>query len=80
MNPWNSRICILTFLGCFCFTTEDDKEEVGRFAKNFLPILFNIYSQEPTPGVASASRMAILDTIRVYLTITDQKVLMKTDA
>lgn len=76
-NPWNFRICKWTFLGCFCFTTEDDKAEVSRFAKNFLPILFNIYSQEPTPGVAVASRMAVLDTSRVYLTITDQTVLME---
>ncbi|KAI7805897.1 RRP12-like protein [Triplophysa rosa] len=69
------RLCICqalrTLINKSC-ETEDEKEEVGRFAKNFLPILFNIYSQEPTPGVASASRMAVLDTIRVYLTITDQ--------
>lgn len=69
------RLCICQSLrtlinkGC---ETEDEKDEVSRFAKNFLPILFNIYSQEPTPGVASASRMAVLDTVRVYLTITDQ--------
>lgn len=76
-NIWIYKICELTFYWCLCFTTEDEKVEVSRFAKNFLPILFNIYSQEPTSGVASASRMAILDTVRVYFTITDQTVLIK---
>uniref|UniRef100_A0AAY3ZTZ3 RRP12-like protein n=1 Tax=Denticeps clupeoides TaxID=299321 RepID=A0AAY3ZTZ3_9TELE len=52
--------------------TEEAKAEVGRFAKNFLPILFNVYSQKPTPG-DSGTRMAILDTIRVYLSITEPK-------
>jgi len=44
---------------------------VGRFAKNFLPILFNVYSQRPVDGQPTSSRMAVLDTIKVYLTVTD---------
>ena len=50
---------------------EEDKAEVGRFAKNFLPILFNVYSQQPAAGEPTYYRMAVLDTIKVYLTITD---------
>uniref|UniRef100_A0A3P8ZUF6 Uncharacterized protein n=1 Tax=Esox lucius TaxID=8010 RepID=A0A3P8ZUF6_ESOLU len=50
-----------------------EKAEVGRFAKNFLPILFNVYSQQPAPGDSAPYRMAVLDTIKVYLSVTDQQ-------
>ncbi|KAJ8418157.1 hypothetical protein AAFF_G00138660 [Aldrovandia affinis] len=53
--------------------TEEEKAEVSRFAKNFLPILFNVYSTPPAPGEVSPSRMAVLETIKIYLTITDQQ-------
>ncbi|MBN3312286.1 RRP12 protein, partial [Atractosteus spatula] len=52
---------------------EEDRAEVGRFAKNFLPILFNVYSQQPVAGESTPLRMPMLDTIKVYLTITDQQ-------
>ncbi|MEE6486153.1 hypothetical protein FKM82_014528 [Ascaphus truei] len=52
---------------------EVDKVEVGRFAKNFLPILFNVYSQQPAPGEGPAQKLPVLDTVRAYLTITDQQ-------
>uniref|UniRef100_A0AAY5KQZ3 Ribosomal RNA-processing protein 12-like conserved domain-containing protein n=1 Tax=Esox lucius TaxID=8010 RepID=A0AAY5KQZ3_ESOLU len=57
--------------GC---NTDEEKAEVGRFAKNFLPILFNVYSQQPAPGDSAPYRMAVLDTIKVYLSVTDQQV------
>ncbi|XP_051504404.1 RRP12-like protein [Myxocyprinus asiaticus] len=70
------RLCICqalrTLINKSC-ETEEEKAEVNRFSKNFLPILFNIYSQQPTPGEVACARMAVLDTIRVYLTVTDQK-------
>ncbi|KAM9847722.1 RRP12-like protein [Aulostomus maculatus] len=53
--------------------TEEEKAEVGRFSKNFLPILFNVYSQQPAAGESGAYRMAILDTIKVYLTVTEMQ-------
>uniref|UniRef100_A0A672G7J4 Uncharacterized protein n=1 Tax=Salarias fasciatus TaxID=181472 RepID=A0A672G7J4_SALFA len=50
-----------------------EKAEVGRFSKNFLPILFNVYSQQPAAGESATYRMAVLDTIKVYLTVTDMQ-------
>ncbi|NXB05579.1 RRP12 protein, partial [Cnemophilus loriae] len=51
--------------------TDAERSEVGRFAKNFLPILFNVYSQPEEDGGTSAQRRSVLDTVRAYLTITD---------
>ncbi|KFP83509.1 RRP12-like, partial [Apaloderma vittatum] len=51
--------------------TDAEQTEVGRFAKNFLPILFNVYSQAEEDGSSSAQRRSVLDTVRAYLTITD---------
>uniref|UniRef100_A0A8C5MNS0 RRP12-like protein n=1 Tax=Leptobrachium leishanense TaxID=445787 RepID=A0A8C5MNS0_9ANUR len=52
---------------------EADKAEVGRFAKNFLPILFNVYSQPPAAGEGVASKLPVLDTLKAYLSITEQQ-------
>lgn len=52
---------------------EADRAEVSRFAKNFLPILFNLYGQPVAAGEAAAPRRAVLETIRTYLTITDSQ-------
>ncbi|XP_053548481.1 RRP12-like protein [Bombina bombina] len=52
---------------------EADKAEVSRFSKNFLPILFNLYSQQPAPGEGAASKFPVLDTVKSYLTITDEQ-------
>ncbi|CAO2585490.1 RRP12-like protein [Lemmus lemmus] len=52
---------------------EADRAEVSRFAKNFLPILFNLYGQPVTAGEAAAPRRAVLETIRTYLTITESQ-------
>ncbi|XP_061228446.1 RRP12-like protein [Neopsephotus bourkii] len=51
--------------------TDAERAEVGRFAKNFLPILFNVYSQPEEDGGSNAQRRSVLDTVRAYLTITD---------
>ncbi|XP_063048253.1 RRP12-like protein [Engraulis encrasicolus] len=49
----------------------EEKVVIGRFSKNFLPILFNVFTQH-TPGEEPAPyRPAVLDTIRVYLTVTE---------
>uniref|UniRef100_A0A672PW33 Uncharacterized protein n=1 Tax=Sinocyclocheilus grahami TaxID=75366 RepID=A0A672PW33_SINGR len=71
------RLCICqalrTLINKSC-ETEEEKAELQRFSKNFLPILFNVYSQQPKPGEMASARMAVLDTIRVYLSITEQMV------
>ena len=56
----------------FIFASEDGKKEVGRFAKNFLPILFNMYTTG-NPREDS-SIFTVLETIKVYLKITDTEV------
>lgn len=52
---------------------EADRAEVSRFAKNFLPILFNLYGQPVAAGEAEAPRRAVLETIKTYLTITESQ-------
>uniref|UniRef100_A0A5F9D0Z9 Ribosomal RNA processing 12 homolog n=1 Tax=Oryctolagus cuniculus TaxID=9986 RepID=A0A5F9D0Z9_RABIT len=52
---------------------EADRAEVSRFAKNFLPILFNLYGQPVAAGDTPAPRRAVLETIRTYLTITESQ-------
>ncbi|XP_074532460.1 RRP12-like protein [Halichoeres trimaculatus] len=56
-------------------STEEVKAELGRFSKNFLPIFFNVYSQQPAAGEHGNYRMAVLDTIKVYLTVTDTQMI-----
>lgn len=53
---------------------EADRAEVSRFAKNFLPILFNLYGQPVAAGDTPAPRRAVLETIKTYLTITEPQV------
>ncbi|CAH2093470.1 unnamed protein product [Euphydryas editha] len=52
---------------------EDDRNELARFAKNYLPILLNIYMTPAKGSSAEGQRLAALETIQVYLTISDQK-------
>lgn len=53
---------------------EEEKAEMGRFSKNFLPIFFNLYGQQPPAGESGTYRMAILDTVKVYLSVTQTEV------
>ncbi|XP_040848312.1 RRP12-like protein isoform X2 [Ochotona curzoniae] len=52
---------------------EADRAEVSRFAKNFLPILFNLYGQPVADGDSPAPRRAVLETVKTYLTITESQ-------
>lgn len=49
--------------------TEDEEElkELGRFAKNYLPILFNIYTTKPNGTDDEGKRLAALDTVKVNI-------------
>ena len=53
------------------------KGEMGRFAKNYLPILFNLYCQD-SEKERDATRKAVHDTVLVYLTITESQVRLLT--
>lgn len=53
--------------------TEPDKAEVSRLAKNYLPILFNVYIKVPAAGESTAHKLPVMETIRAYLTVTDQQ-------
>nr|CAG4651565.1 EOG090X00E0 [Triops cancriformis] len=45
--------------------------EVARFAKNFLPLLFNIYTAVPSTGEEENQRRATYETIKLYLKVSD---------
>lgn len=47
---------------------EEDKNELSRFAKNYLPILLNIYMSPVKGSSAEGQRLAVLETIQVCLT------------
>ncbi|XP_035894909.1 RRP12-like protein [Anopheles stephensi] len=55
--------------------TPADREEIGRFAKNFLPRLFNIYTTKPNGSYENEVRQAAFETIQAYLSITPTPVL-----
>lgn len=69
----NLRAPILDGLKELMTNVDDDgKEVLGRFAKNFLPILFNIYSTKPNGTYESDLRTKTLEVIVEYLKITPQ--------
>ncbi|XP_014254012.1 RRP12-like protein [Cimex lectularius] len=51
---------------------EDDIATLARFAKNYLPILFNIYTTKVSGTDEEGARLASLETIKIYLKIADQ--------
>lgn len=46
---------------------KQDLSEIGRFDKNYLPILFNVYTTKPIGSDEDGQRLAALDTIKVLL-------------
>ncbi|XP_024936269.1 RRP12-like protein [Cephus cinctus] len=52
----------------------EDIAELARFAKNYLPLLFNLYTTKPNGSDEEGQRLAALDTIRVYLSITSNDI------
>lgn len=51
---------------------QEDAEELAKFAKNYLPILFNIYTTKPKGTDEEGHRLSAFDTIQVYLSITSK--------
>ncbi|KAK3918716.1 RRP12-like protein [Frankliniella fusca] len=50
---------------------EDDLKELSRYAKNYLPILFNLYTTKANGSEEEGHRLAAYETIKVYLSIAD---------
>jgi ribosomal RNA-processing protein 12 len=53
---------------------EENKKELAKFAKNYLPILFNLYTTESTENRRDPAKLAALETVKIYLQITDKEV------
>ncbi|KAK5645482.1 hypothetical protein RI129_006782 [Pyrocoelia pectoralis] len=49
---------------------DDDLNEIARFDKNYLPLLFNFYTTKARDSEEEGHRLAALETIRVYLAIS----------
>ncbi|RNA27286.1 RRP12 isoform X2 [Brachionus plicatilis] len=54
--------------------TEPNKSLMGKYAKNYLPIMFNIYTTEIRLD-KDPSRQSLIDTIKFYLKITDYELI-----
>jgi ribosomal RNA-processing protein 12 len=46
---------------------EENVKEMARFAKNYLPILFNLYTIKPSGTDEEGQRLAAYETVRVLL-------------
>lgn len=46
-------------------SNEEDVAELAKFAKNFLPLLFNLYTTKPNGSDEDGQRLAALETIKV---------------
>ncbi|XP_071441432.1 RRP12-like protein [Hetaerina americana] len=56
---------------------EEDIKELSRFSKNYLPILFNLYTIQPNGSEEAGHRLAAYETIKLYLKITDSALCME---
>lgn len=54
---------------------EEGQQRIGAFARNFLPLLFNIYMTKPTGSYEGEIRTSTLLVIREYLKITPRATL-----
>ncbi|XP_067934576.1 RRP12-like protein [Watersipora subatra] len=72
-NPALRRSC-LAGLRKLIYSAKDNEEyttEMKKYAKNFLPILFNIYTEDVEGE--SAEHQVVLDTVRDYLEVAEQQ-------
>lgn len=53
---------------------EASRAELSRFAKNFLPILFNLMTTDPVKD-KDPSKLAVFETIKCYFQITDKQLI-----
>ena len=72
------RLVVLSALRLLVSKSSDDdasRDEVARFAKNYLPILFNLYMTLPSTGPEQGHRTAVLETVTSYLTVADHQLI-----
>ncbi|XP_067120936.1 RRP12-like protein [Centruroides vittatus] len=50
-----------------------NRKEMTRYAKNFLPILFNLYTTESKDDKEESTRLAVFDTIKIYLRVSEKE-------
>lgn len=55
-------------------TDQEDLKCIGQFSKNYLPIFFNLYTSDDED--CKAISLQVLDAIRAFLLITDEKLTM----
>jgi len=53
----------------------ENKAELTKYAKNFLPILFNLYTSVPQGAEEAGQRLAAFETAKLYFQITDDDLL-----
>ena len=63
---------LYVFIMVIFFPVEENRAEVARFAKNFLPIFFNIYTSGNSREDTTLA--AVLETAKVYFKIADPEV------
>lgn len=68
------RLIVLSSLRLL-IKNEENKEELAKYAKNYLPILFNLYLTEPKDKAEDKVRLAIFETCKLYLSITDKQLI-----
>jgi hypothetical protein len=53
---------------------DEEKQVVGKYAKNFLPILANLIAPV-TGNKDESSRLSALETLKCYLKVAERKVM-----
>ena len=51
---------------------DENKLVISKKAKNYLPILFNLYTSKPNGSEEAGQRQSIFETIKLFLSIADQ--------
>ena len=52
---------------------EENRRVLANFAKNYLPILYNLYTTKPVGSDEKGQRLAVLETTKMYLTIAPRE-------
>nr|CAD7457370.1 unnamed protein product [Timema tahoe] len=69
------RVVVMSSLRRLIAWCQANKDEAGlselaRFSKNYVPILFNVYTTKPIGSDEEGQRLAAFETVKVYLNIS----------